>query len=324
MKETIQIKLDETGQRIDSFLAKKYPEYSRSYFSALISDKKVIVGNCNVKPSYTVKESDVVEIEFAEKGMGTKIQPENIPINIIFENDDVIVLNKQAGIVVHPAAGNLTGTLVNALLNHFPAIQDAVYDKESEISRIRPGLVHRLDKDTSGVLIVAKNARSMHSLSKQIQNRSVKKTYVALCFSWPKKPSGELIGHLGRHPKNRKAIAEIGPQKGKEAISNFKVRQHFSDGKNRYSLIEFDIKTGRTHQIRVQAANMNNPVMGDAIYGNKSSIELSKRLGIKRQLLHAEKLTIALPGDAKKSDFVAPIPTDLETVLRKLNKFVIR
>lgn len=319
MNQVIKINDDEAGERIDSFLAKKFPEYSRNYFSGLISGGNILVNDKSVKSSYTLKKDDVIKVEFIEIKNDIDVLSENIPLDIIFENDDVIVLNKQPGIVVHPAAGNKTGTLINALLNHFPAIKDAVYDKKSEVSRIRPGLVHRLDKDTSGVMIVAKNAKAMNLLSRQIHSRSVKKSYLALCFGWPKNLSGELISYLGRHPKNRKHIADIGVEKGKEAISYYKVSQTFFDkNRNKFSLVEFNIKTGRTHQIRVQAANMGNPVMGDAVYGSKLSIKLSKELDISRQLLHAEKLSIILPGDEKQSVFIAPVPKDFEDILTKL------
>lgn len=306
----------EAGERIDTFLAKEFPEHSRSYFNNLINNNKVLVNDKSVKSSYKLKAGDDVSIEFTESKETRELEAEKIPLDIIFENNDVIVINKQPGIVVHPAAGNKSGTLVNALLHHFPAITEAVYDKKSEVSKIRPGMVHRLDKDTSGVLIVAKNARAMHSLSRQIQNRNVKKEYLALCYGWPKEKSEKLVSYLGRHPKNRKTIADIGKEKGKEAISFYRVKKYLSDKKgNKYSLIEFDIKTGRTHQIRVQSANMHHPVMGDSAYGNKLSIKLSYDLKIKRQLLHAKRLHITLPGDTKQTTFEAKIPEDFSRVV---------
>lgn len=320
MKKVVKI-ISEAGERIDAFLAKEYPGHSRSYFGDLISSGKVFVNGKSVKASYKLKENDEITVELISEEEADELKAENIPLDIIFKNDDVIVLNKQPNIVVHPAAGNTTGTLVNALLYHFPKISEAVYDEDSEVSRIRPGMVHRLDKDTSGVLIVAKNVRAMHSLSRQIQNRNVKKEYLALCYGWPKEESGKLLSYLGRHPKNRKMIANIGEEKGREAISFYKVKEYLSDKKgNKYSLIEFDIKTGRTHQIRVQAADMHHPVMGDSAYGTKSSIKLSHDLGAERQLLHAEKLSVTLPGDTKQTTFEAPVPKDFDRTLAKLSQ----
>ncbi len=318
MIKKIKISEKETGERLDVFLAKNFTEYSRTYFSDLIKKGDVKVNGDKNKSSYRIDTNDEIIINFIEAPK-TDLLPEDIKLDIIYEDKDVIVLNKQAGIVVHPAAGNSSGTLVNALISHFPEIREAVYDQKSEVSRIRPGLVHRLDKDTSGALIVAKNSRAMHSLSRQIQNRTVKKTYLALCFNWPNKASGELISHLGRHPKNRKLIAHIGPTKGKEAISSYEVLKYLSDNsENKYCLIEFNIKTGRTHQIRVQAADMGSPVMGDKAYGNKQSIKLSDNLGIERQLLHAKTLSITLPGNTKPSIFDAPLPQDMKEALSRL------
>lgn len=313
----ITIDSNEMGERIDKIISLRFPEYSRNYFLSLIKNKKVLVNNKSIKPSYIVKVGDNIDIEFLEKKEIGKAMGEKIDLNIIYEDDDVLVINKQPGIVVHPAAGHMDGTLVNAIVNHFPAIRDVVYDKTSAISLTRPGLVHRLDKDTSGVIIVAKNERSMRSLSKQIQNRNVQKTYYAICFGRPKNDSGHLVSHLGRHPKNRKHIANIGEEHGKEAISDYSLIKHFDTPYGKYSLIEFDIKTGRTHQIRVQASDMGNPVLGDNFYGNKLSNDLSSKLNIKRQLLHARKLEISLPGDPKKTTFKSPLPEDFESVLNR-------
>ncbi|MFA7244387.1 MAG: RluA family pseudouridine synthase [Patescibacteria group bacterium] len=320
MKNKVFINFDNShSKRADAFLADKYPEYSRAYFQNLITSGKVFVNGEQIKPSHKLISSDLIEIDFIESSAEYDLKPADIKLDILFENDDVIVINKQPGLVVHPAAGNKEGTLVNALIYHFPMIKKAVYDKNSEVSKIRPGLVHRLDKDTSGVLIVAKNTKAMHSLSRQIQNRNVVKKYWALCFGWPKNEKGVLINYLGRHPKNRKLIADVGETKGKQAISNFCLIHSYRHLKEQISLIEFDIKTGRTHQIRVQAKEMGNPVMGDAVYGNKSSITLSHELNIQRQMLHAKELSITLPGDAKARTFSAPIPDDFQSVIDKLS-----
>lgn len=320
MKKKITVGKSGAGERVDSFLAKKFPEYSRNYFSNLIDEKNVLVNSKSVKSSYKLKAGDNISVEFVEKE-ANELKAEEIALDIIYEDDNVIVLNKKPGIVVHPAAGNKTGTLVNALLYHFPKIKEAVYKKDNQISNQRPGLVHRLDKDTSGVMIVAKNARAMHSLSRQIQNRSIKKIYWALCSGWPKNDEGNLVNYLGRHPKNRKLIADIGKEKGRESISYYKVLRYLKDDKeNKICLVEFDIKTGRTHQIRVQSAIMGNPVIGDKAYGNKQCLKISEELGADRQLLHAKSLSITLPGDTKQSAFKAPLPEDFKNILDKLKK----
>lgn len=317
----IKVLKSEAGERIDKFLTKEIPQYSRNYFLKLIKGEKILVNGQAIKASYILKHDDRISIDLAEeKIMG--ILPEKIDLDIIFEDDNVLVINKQPGIVVHPAAGHTSGTLVNAILDQFPEIKKAVYDEKSEISRIRPGLVHRLDKDTSGVMIVAKNSQSMKFLSDQIQNRRTQKIYWALCSGWPKDETGHLIGYLGRHPKNRKLITDIGKENGKEAISDYKVLRYLVDKEgNKFSLIEFDIKTGRTHQIRVQVSKLGHPVLGDTFYGSKTSMRLSHLLGVQRQMLHAKSLSIALPGETGPTLFQAPVPQDFSLVLEKLVDF---
>jgi 23S rRNA pseudouridine1911/1915/1917 synthase len=280
-----------------------------------------LINGTKIKPSYLVKFNDKVSVDFIEIESKKEVVGEKIDLNIIYEDDNVIVVNKQPNLVVHPASGNWTGTLVNALINHFPEIEKAVYDKDSQVSKLRPGLVHRLDKDTSGAIIVAKNARTMASLSKQIQNRTVKKTYLGLCYGWPKDISKTLINYLGRHPKNRKYIADIGQEKGKEAILDYNVIRFLTNKKgDRISLIEFDLKTGRTHQIRVQASMIGHPVLGDNFYGNKLSDKLSERYRAERQLLHSLKLSITLPGNLKPSVFSAPVPKDFKKVMEQFSE----
>lgn len=315
----IQVNSYEAGERIDSFLAKKFPEYSRNYFSNLIDSKLVLVNDQSVKSSYKIKDNDEISIDFTEVKTETELKPENIKLNIIYEDDNVIVVNKQAGLVVHPACGNKDGTLVNALINYFPKIQEAVYDPKSAISKIRPGLVHRLDKDTSGILIVAKNAKTMRFLSNQIQRRSTKKTYFAICFGQPRQTEGKIVSYLGRSPKDRKKMADIGREKGKEAITYYRTLRYLPSN---LSLVEFKIETGRTHQIRVQSANMGNPVLGDSVYGSRNSIKLSEKLGATRQMLHAFSLEIKVPDEDKPKIFVAKLPEDFTKILNdlKINK----
>lgn len=318
MNKKVTVKENEVGERLDIFLTKYFNDHSRSYFGKLIKEKLVKVNNFSTKPSYTTNHGDEICINF-KKNETEQTLPEEIKLDIIFENDDVIVLNKQPGIVVHPASGNTTGTIVNALLNHFPKIKDAVYEKGVQVSEQRPGLVHRLDKDTSGVMIVAKNTKTMGFLSRQIQNHTTKKIYWALCFGWPKNEIGALINYLGRSPKDRRMVTDIGKDRGREAISYYKVLKYFKDKKgSKSSLIEFDIKTGRTHQIRIQSAKINNPVLGDLVYGNKISVKMSKELKAGRQMLHAKTLSITLPNNNQHSVFEVSIPDDFKKIVNKL------
>lgn len=304
--------------RIDQYLKEKYPDYSRAYFQNLIESGDILVNQKKTKPSQQLKIGDNIKINFVEKKPDADLKPEKIDLDIIYEDKKVIVINKQPGLVVHPAAGNKEGTLVNALLSHFPKIKSAVYDKNSEISKIRPGLVHRLDKDTSGVMIVAKNARAMHSLSRQIQNRDVTKNYIALCFGVPKEKEGDLINHLGRHPKNRKIMAEVGSDKGKIAISQYQILETYLHRGRNLSLLEFQIRTGRTHQIRVQSKLIGCPIIGDTVYGSRESIKISKEIGAERQMLHALVLSITLPSDNKPSNFTASVAKDFAAVINRI------
>jgi 23S rRNA pseudouridine1911/1915/1917 synthase len=320
MKQTITINEGFNSIRLDQFLSEKFSDYSRNYFANLIKSGYVKVNESTSKSSYRIKAGDMIEVNFIEIET-IDLGPEKIPLNIIYEDKDVIVINKQAGLVVHPALSTKNGTLINALLAHFPQIKNAVYDKESKVSLLRPGLVHRLDKDTSGTIIVAKNARAMHSLSRQMQNRTVKKIYWAICAGWPKNENGELVNFLGRSEKNRKEFTEVGENKGKKAISKYNLLDYFFTKDNKkVSLIEFDIKTGRTHQIRSQAKLAGFPIIGDTSYFNKDSREISAKYAIPRQLLHSKNLSITLPGENRPRTFEAELPEDFKKFLSTLNK----
>lgn len=304
------------GERLDRFLASVFKGISRSELVRLIKEKKIVVNGNPTKPSTILKTNDLVTVEIAERNLPIPHE-EEIPLNIIYEDDQVIVLNKPAGIVVHPAHGNQSGTLVNALIQYFPGIKEAIYDINNPISLQRPGLVHRLDKDTSGVMIIAKTKRALHSLAKQIMNRDIKKIYWGIVYGWPKAKEGILVNYLGRHPKNRKKIADIGLNKGKEAISHYKVLKSLIDKTGeKFSLVEFDIKTGRTHQIRVQAAITGFPIMGDLSYGTRESVLSSEKKSVKRQLLHAKELCVTLPGENKQRKFGADLPNDFLDFLK--------
>lgn len=316
---SLQISEAEAGDRVDKFLAVRIPEYSRSYFVGLTKEGKILVNGKIAKPSYRLLSGDTIEAELTELQMPSDPEAESIPIDILYEDANVIVLNKQAGLVVHPGTENASGTLVNALIHYFPNITEAVYDSESIVSKSRPGLVHRLDKDTSGVIIVAKTKQGMEFLSEQIHDRKATKTYLALCYGRLKHDSGKLHNYLGRDPKHRMRIAEIGKGKGKEAISDYQVEKIYKDKSgNYYSLVRVNLETGRTHQIRVQMSIIGNPVIGDTLYGTSQSKKASLALQVKRQLLHASTLSICLPGDTAARTFEAPLPPDFDNILKKI------
>ncbi|EIW01010.1 RluA family pseudouridine synthase [Thermoanaerobacter siderophilus] len=287
-KIVLQGEKEDEGKRIDVFLAAEL-DYTRSYIKKLIVDGLVFVNGKTVKPSYKVKENDevVVNIPEAEK---IDVLPENIPLDILYEDDDIIVINKPQGMVVHPAPGNYSGTLVNALLYHCKNL--------SGINGIlRPGIVHRLDKDTSGVMVVAKNDKAHISLSNQIKERSVFKKYVAIVEGVIKDEAGEIEAPIGRHPVDRKKMAVI--EDGRYALTLYKVLERFKEN----TLVEAVIKTGRTHQIRVHMAYIGHPVVGDPVYGFKK-----QKFKLEGQALHSRVLGFMHPTKGVYMEFEAPLP----------------
>lgn len=229
----------------------------------------------------------------------TDLVPEQIPLDIVFENDDLLVVNKPAGMVVHPAAGHARGTLVNAVLGYDPEIEGIGGEE-------RPGVVHRLDKDTSGLILLAKNERAHRWLQDQFRLRKVEKTYLALVDGKPPTPSGRVEAHIGRDPKNRKRMAVVSANKGREAISEYKTLESFKN----HTLLEFHPLTGRTHQIRLHCAFLKCPIVGDEVYGRRNAT-----VQIDRHFLHAFKLKITLPGENAPRTFEAPLPSELQRTL---------
>ncbi|HAA81119.1 MAG TPA: RNA pseudouridine synthase [Thermoanaerobacter sp.] len=287
-KVVLQGEKEDEGKRIDVFLAAEL-DYTRSYIKKLIVDELVFVNGKTVKPSYKVKENDevVVNIPEAEK---IDVLPENIPLDILYEDDDIIVINKPQGMVVHPAPGNYSGTLVNALLYHCKNL--------SGINGIlRPGIVHRLDKDTSGVMVVAKNDKAHISLSNQIKERSVFKKYVAIVEGVIKDEEGKIEAPIGRHPVDRKKMAVI--EDGRYALTLYKVLERFKEN----TLVEAVIKTGRTHQIRVHMAYIGHPIVGDHVYGFKR-----QKFKLEGQALHSSVLGFMHPTKGVYMEFEAPLP----------------
>ncbi|MEJ2411503.1 MAG: RluA family pseudouridine synthase [Anaerolineales bacterium] len=288
--------------RLDKFLAQELEDLSRSYIQKLISDGQITVDGFPIyKKAEMVSPGMEIEVEIPPPEE-PDLQPENIPLDVIFENDDCIVVNKPAGMVVHPALGHPTGTLVQAVLGYAPEIEGVGGVK-------RPGLVHRLDQDTSGVILLAKNDRAHHYLQEQFRDREVEKNYLALVDGRPPTPTGRVEVAVGRDPKYRQRMAAVQDSAGKLAVSEFFTEEEFP----RHTLLRVAILTGRTHQIRVHLAFLNCPVVGDTVYGRKKPT-----LDLNRQFLHAQRLSITLPGEQEKRTFEAPLPPELEVVLTEL------
>jgi pseudouridine synthase, RluA family len=295
---------DENDKRIDAYITEKEGELSRSYVQKLINEGNVTVNGRIVKPNYKVKKDDSIIINIPEP-VKLDVVAEDIKLDILYEDDDVIVINKPQGMVVHPAAGNYSGTLVNALLKHCSHL--------SGINGvIRPGIVHRIDKDTSGVIIAAKNDTAHRNLAEQIKNHTVNRIYIALVEGIIKTDNGTIEGAIGRHPVDRKKM-DIVPN-GKHAVTHFRVLERFES----HTLIEAKLETGRTHQIRVHMAHIGHPVVGDPLYGRSK-----KKFDLKGQALHAEILGFLHPATGEYMEFRAPIPPYFQNLINDLRKPVI-
>ncbi len=292
------------GGRLDLALVVHVPDLSRTRLQQLIRSGLVkIDGVVITKPGLRLDGGEVVEVIIPAPTL-PKLQAEQIPLDIIFENDDLLLVNKPAGMVVHPSVGHYTGTLVHAALGHSP-------DMEGVGGEVRPGVVHRLDKDTSGLILLAKNDAAHQQLQRQFKDRSVEKVYLALVDGRPPTPSGRIEAPIGRDPRHRKRMAVVNVEKGREAITIYHTIESFSE----HSLLEVHPKTGRTHQIRVHLAFINCPVVGDREYGRRRPT-----LPIERQFLHAASLTVRLPGEATSSSFETSLPSELEAVLDDLRR----
>jgi pseudouridine synthase, RluA family len=289
-------------ERLDKFLTESLPEFSRSRIQGLIADGFVDVNGVPAKKAGQALESGSKITIRIPASVPANLIAEDIPLNIVFENEDLIVVNKPAGMVVHPAAGHASGTLVNAVLGYEPDIEGIGGEE-------RPGVVHRLDKQTSGLILLAKNERAHRWLQDQFRLRKVEKTYLALVEGKPPTPSGRVEAYIGRDPKHRKRMAIVSEKKGREAISEYRTLESFKN----HTLLEFHPLTGRTHQIRLHCAFLKCPIVGDEVYGRKSqSIELD------RHFLHAYRLKIVLPHEKEQRVFEAALPAELEQVLNEL------
>jgi len=293
---------EEEDERLDLYLSNELDEISRTYIQKLIKENLVKVNGVHKKSSYLVKEGDTIKVELPEPKK-LEIIPENIPLDIVYEDKDLAVINKPQGMVVHPAPGNYSSTLVNALLYHM--------DSLSSINGIiRPGIVHRLDKDTSGLLLIAKNDFTHRQLSNQLKERYIHREYIAIVHGILHNDSGRIDAPIGRDPRNRKKMTVIS-KNSKEAITNYWVLDRFS----KYTFAKVRLETGRTHQIRVHFSYINHPIVGDPLYSSgKNEFNLDK------QLLHARKIGFVHPRTKEHMEFECDIPGPFKGIVDKLSK----
>jgi len=306
--EVLTIEKSIPSGRLDSYLRTRFPEVSRGTFQRLIEEGQVHVNGRTVKPTHTPRSGETVEITWPE-ARPAEAQPEEMPLDILYEDDRLLVLNKAPGVVVHPAAGHEEHTLVNALLHHC----------QGELSGIggvaRPGIVHRLDKDTSGCLVVAKNDETHLALSAQFASRKVQKTYLALVCGEIQRDSGTIRAAIARHPSHRKRMA-VDDEFGREALTSYEVVERLRSA----TLVKAFLHTGRTHQIRVHFQFLGFPLVGDATYGNRQNQRLEEltHFTANRQMLHAWQLSFIHPRSGEKLSFEAPLPEDMQEAIETL------
>jgi 23S rRNA pseudouridine1911/1915/1917 synthase len=313
----------EGGQRLDRWLAGALPERSRSEIQRWIEDGRILVNSKTGKASYRLEQGDQIEVTIPPVEKIDTLKPAAIPLSILYEDDDLLVIDKPAGMVVHPAPGHTQETLVNAVLHHCPQIAGV----GPADGPVRPGIVHRLDKDTSGLIVVAKHDRAHRALQAQFQARTVYKEYLALLEGLVEPAAGRIVAPIGRHPNDRLRQAILPPDlrtgtaRGRPASTEYRVLGYYtttvrdSTGRASFSLVSAVIQTGRTHQIRVHFAWRKHPVVGDALYGYRQ-----QRLPVPRQFLHAHRLRFVLPSTGQEAEFVAPLPADLQQVLDRLTQ----
>ncbi len=292
--------VQQPASRLDRYLAAQLPDHSRSEVQRWIKEGLARVNERPAKASLSLEPGDMVTLTIPEPPP-TELQPEAIPLTILYEDADVIAIDKPAGMVVHPAAGHASGTLVNALLYHFP-------DIEGVGEGGRPGIVHRLDKDTSGIILVAKNPRAHRYLQAQFKARTVEKTYLALVHGHVSPKEGLIDAPIGRHPRHRQRMAVTPADKGREAQTEYKVLAFYGPA----TLVAAHPLTGRTHQIRVHFASIGHPVVGDPLYGRKDAY------GLGRHFLHAYRLRFRRPSDEAIVELESPLPPELEALLKRL------
>jgi 23S rRNA pseudouridine1911/1915/1917 synthase len=298
-KNHYRFNVNKPGTRLDKYVGENCPGLSRTQAQKLIDNGNVIVDGRQEKASYKPEIGEQIEVTISPVSTGNLL-PESIPVKILYEDDDLLVVDKPAGLTVHPAPGHPDHTLINAILSHLSNLT-------VQQSNVRPGIVHRLDKDTSGVMLVAKNTSALANLSYQFKSRSIKKVYITLVKGHLEPKRGIIEAPIGRDSGDRKKMSVTGESRGRQARTHYRVIKY--PGKN--TLLEITLETGRTHQIRVHLAAIGYPVIGDATYGAKSAL-------FNRQFLHAHRLGFKLPSNGEYVEFESPLPDDLEKALSKL------
>lgn len=316
---SIRVKPADEDKRLDVLVASLLSDCTRTFAAGLIADQHIQVDGLPKKPAYRVKSGQKIS-GLIPPPVKVKFQPEPIPIDILYEDDHIIVVNKQPGLVVHPAPGHFSGTLVNGLLYHCP-------DLDGIGGELRPGIVHRLDKDTSGTLIVAKNDAAHRNLSRQFKSRRIQKEYLALVHGNLKAATGSVKLPVGRHPVDRKRMSTVSPR-GRTAETIWRVKEEFQG----FTLLSLDLKTGRTHQIRVHCAALHHPIVGDKVYRPRKlektiarSHEQPDKLlqvlkSVDRQMLHAHRLSFTHPHSARAVSFESPLPSDMAKLLDSIRE----
>ncbi len=299
--EQFEVQMDQENTRLDKYLSMIYPDSSRASFQKLIKNGDVLVNGRVQKASYLIHAEDLVSVSIPEAA-STAIVPEDIPLDILYEDEDLLIVNKPKGMVVHPSAGHYSGTLVNAVMYH---CKDSLSGINGEI---RPGIVHRIDKDTTGSLIVCKNDQSHVKIAEQIKEHSVNRIYVGIVCGNLKEDEGTVEGAIGRHPTQRKKMA-INEKNGKPAITHFRIQERFSN----FTFVRFRLETGRTHQIRVHMASIGHPLLGDELYGGARSGFQQ----LQGQTLHAETIGFIHPSTGEYMEFSAPLPDYFEKLLKQ-------
>lgn len=316
----ISVATDDAGKRLDQFLATRLESVSRARVQELIADGKVLVNDATAKASLKLRGGERVTILGSAKRPPLRAMAEDIPLDIAFEDDDLAIINKPAGMMVHAGAGATEdqrnrGTLVNALLHHFATLSAVG-------GEMRPGIVHRLDKETSGLIVVAKNDEAHRTLAAQFARREVKKTYLALVHGWPKKDSGTITASISRDRIRRIRMSTRGTE-GRDAVSHYRVIRRIDSAFGKFTLIEVKIDTGRTHQIRVHMASLGHPVVGDALYGapremrarRGRSTDEGAAISLERNFLHAARLELTHPRTGEKVALESPLPPELQAFL---------
>jgi len=314
---SISVAPDHAGQRLDQFLAAQLPDTSRSHIQQLISQHKVLVNDAPAKSSLRLRGGERILLTGAAEPAPLRAMPEDIPLDVVYEDDDLAVINKPAGMMVHAGAGasddaRNRGTLVNALLHRFGRLS-------STAGELRPGIVHRLDKATSGLIVVAKNDAAHRQLARQFARRQVKKTYVALVHGWVKHEEGKITSNISRD-RIRRTRMTTRREGGREAITQYKVQRRIDSPAGKFTLLEVKIGTGRTHQIRVHLASLGHPVVGDTLYGAPKSLRAGARgsTSLNRNFLHAAPLEFAHPRTGEPVSFSRPLPAELRDFLAAL------